>query len=89
MGFLKVLQLSVVYNTLWTNTIDWFDLVHIRLMELFYHNKLLIFKKFLDLITTLGMISQEDQITLWDGQFFPPVLRALSSALFLMLFNAC
>ena len=68
MGFWKVLQLSVVYNPLWTNTIDWYDLEHIRFADLFHHNKLLIFKMVLDLITTFEMILQKDQITLQDGQ---------------------
>ena len=56
MGFLKVLQLSPVYNPLWTDAIDWFDSVDIRCTELYHHNKLLIFKIVFDLITNFGMI---------------------------------
>ena len=83
MDLLKVLQLPAVYNPLWTNTIDWSYFIHISFTELFHHNELLIFKMVLDLITTFGMILQQDQITLWDGQF-----HSSCSTLFCTFLNA-
>ena len=88
MGLLKVLQLSAIYDPLWTDTIDWLNSVHIGFMQLLDHHKFLIFKMVLDLITTLRVVPQQDQITLWDGQLFSSSSESTPFCTFLMLFNA-